>query len=1019
MKSSYILQAGMALLLAGSLQAQRPQPTGPRDARTPIQVADHSAQLIGPYEPSQKLRLVFGLRPPKAAEEQKFLRDLYTPSSPVYRQFLTAEQWNDRFSPSAADEQAVVDWIMAQGLTVTKRYPNRLIVDAEGTVGQIQTALAVNINRYQLNGANSFSNDRDPVIPAQLSNIVLSVLGLNSMQVMHSHSRASTPVSYPDYSEGPVAAPAGEGRGDGDRQKLEQAKAARKAKPRLTNGFYDPTDIYSSNAYDYDALNNLGHCCNPMHVAGGTPPSTSIAIATVGTQQLSDMQGFHNQFPYLAYNITYFNIDGTPPCCDIEGTLDAEWATATANSFGSSDDTAHVYVYQGANNLLSTFTDIYNQMVTDGHAKVMSVSWGCAEFGPCATDSLMDTQDAIFSSMTGQGWTLIADADDKGSVADCATVSVEFPASSPNVIAAGGTELDLNLESTFAGEVAWTGLTFSGACLDNFGGGGGGFSQKFDALPYQEFIGEGVRTLPDISLNAAIEQTIFFGGAITQAGGTSIVAPELAGFFAQENAYLGFLGYNTVGNANYSIYAEAQNAPFYAPHNPFYDITFGCNSNDVTINNHLTTYYCAVPGYDFATGLGSVNMLQLAWEINYGIAGDLGPPEVRFNGALPNTWYRMDQQVVVNASDSTLSSRPPIGVAGLSIAWDGDPDPESFSENTPGSGDAFYDGPQLPNQTTGTLVLSSAGQGCHTANARAWDNAGTSSGLLTYGPICYDTIAPVTIAALSGKTSGGVFTSGATVTLTATDSGSGVAGSFYSFDGVNFATYTAPFAVTSPGSYTLHYYSTDIAGNTETAHIATFTVGSNAATTVTTVSSSMNPSTFGSGVTFTARVSASTGPTPTGSVTFKDGSTTLGSGTLSGGLTTLATKALAGGKHAITAVYAGNSSDAGSTSTVLTQAVTKAATTTTVSSSQNPSTHGRSVTFTAIVTPPAGASLSGIVTFKDGSTTLGTLTVSTSTHKAMLATSALSAGTHSITAVYNGNSNLNGSTSAVLRQTVR
>src|SRR5262249_52529934 len=151
-----------------------------------------------------------------------------------------------------------------------------------------------------------------------------------------------------------------------------------------------------------------------------------------------------------------------------------------------------VYVYQGVNNLFSTFTDIYNHMLTDGHARVMSVSWGCAEFF-CASDDLMDTEDAIFSAMTGQGWTLIADADDKGSVADCAHLSVEFPASSPNVIAAGGTELDLNSDGTFAREAAWTGGTFAGACSVNDGGGGGGFSSKYRTPVYQNFLGNTLR----------------------------------------------------------------------------------------------------------------------------------------------------------------------------------------------------------------------------------------------------------------------------------------------------------------------------------------------------------------------------------------------------------------------------------------------------------------------------------------------------------------------------------------------
>ena len=85
----------------------------------------------------------------------------------------------------------------------------------------------------------------------------------------------------------------------------------------------------------------------------------------------------------------------------------------------------------------------------------------------------------------------------------------------------------------------------------------------------------------------------------------------------------------------------------------------------------------------------------------------------------------------------------------------------------------------------------------------------------------------------------------------------------------------------------------------------------------------------------------------------------------------------------------------------------------TLTSSSNPSTYGSSVTFTATITPSAAT---GTVTFKDGSTTLGTGAISSGT--ATYGTSALSVGSHSITAVYGGDSNYNGSTSSVLTQTI-
>src|SRR5439155_1298694 len=109
----------------------------------------------------------------------------------------------------------------------------------------------------------------------------------------------------------------------------------------------------------------------------------------------------------------------------------------------------------------------------------------------------------------------------------------------------------------------------------------------------------------------------------------------------------------------------------------------------------------------------------------------------------------------------------------------------------------------------------------------------------------------------------------------------------------------------------------------------------------------------------------------------------------------------------------------GSTSAVLTQIV-KQATTTSLASSVNPSVFGQSVTFTATVSAVSGTP-TGTVTFMDGATTLGTGTLSKKgqTVQATFSTSALSVASHSITAVYGGDTNFQISTSSALSQTVK
>src|SRR5207244_991616 len=163
-------------------------------------------------------------------------------------------------------------------------------------------------------------------------------------------------------------------------------------------------------------------------------------------------------------------------------------------------------------------------------------------------------------------------------------------------------------------------------------------------------------------------------------------------------------------------------------------------------------------------------------------------------------------------------------------------------------------------------------------------------------------------------------------------------------------------------------------------------------------------------------ISSSATGTPTGTVTFQDGASALGTGTLSGGTATFTTSGLTAGTHSITAIYGGDANFAGSTSPVLTQTVNKAASSTSVASSNNPSISGTAVTFTATVTSSATGTPTGTVTFQDGASALGTGTLSGGT--ATFTTSGLTAGTHSITAIYGGDANFAGSTSPVLTQTV-
>jgi hypothetical protein len=203
-------------------------------------------------------------------------------------------------------------------------------------------------------------------------------------------------------------------------------------------------------------------------------------------------------------------------------------------------------------------------------------------------------------------------------------------------------------------------------------------------------------------------------------------------------------------------------------------------------------------------------------------------------------------------------------------------------------------------------------------------------------------------------------------------------------------------------------YSGDTNNGNSTSSVLTQTV--NKAITVTTLSSSPNPSRFSQQVNFTATVSPSTA---TGTVTFTIDGTAQSPVPLSSGKASYSTSSLSVGTHSIMATYSGDTNDVSSTSPTSTQTVTKVIiTTTTLISSSNPSTFGTSVTFTATVSP---SNATGTVTFTIDGTAQDTGALVGG--KVSWSTYSLSAGTHSVTASYSGDTHDASSTSSTLMQT--
>jgi hypothetical protein len=448
-------------------------------------------------------------------------------------------------------------------------------------------------------------------------------------------------------------------------------------------------------------------------------------------------------------------------------------------------------------------------------------------------------------------------------------------------------------------------------------------------------------------------------------------------------------------------------------------ITFNSGSSNgsgsMTIRGTLTAINNALNGLSFAPNSGFIGAASLQLSAN-----DLG--NTGSGGAKSDS-----ETVTINVVDTQRPSTvvtSTAGATGGSTNTSPIPFTITFSENVTGFGVSdvtVTGGTFTANAVSGTvytLQVTPTGPGsvvtvsvaANVANDVAGNgNTASNTYSLTYTP------APIitSLTPSSGPVgtsvviAGSGFTGATGVTFNGTPAASFVVNSGSQITAVAVAgTSTGAVVVTTP------------AGTSNTN--ATFTV--TAASTSTALTSSANPSVFGQNVTFTATVTNTNGSaTPAGTVTFKDGSTTITTGPLNAaGVSSFSTSGTTVGSHSMTVVYSPATGFSASTSAVLNQVVNPAATTVALTSSVNPSTLGQSVTFTATVAttaPGTGTPSPGTVTFKDGTTTLGTASTN-GIGVATYATSALTVGSHSITAVYSANTNYAASTSAVLTQVV-
>ncbi|HTQ57348.1 MAG TPA: protease pro-enzyme activation domain-containing protein [Bryobacteraceae bacterium] len=533
--------------------------------------------------------LMLVLRPSAAqqADLDRLLEQQQDPASPEYHRWLTPEQYADRFGAEQADVDKMLSWLAQQGLTVKSVARGRNAIVFRGAAAQVESAFGTQIHRYLVNGVSHYANATEPSIPAAMSGVVSAIHGLHDF---HLHPMAR-----------------------------------RSLRPRDNLGSshqLGPDDI----ATIYDI--------SPLYHAGINGSGQKIVVAGDVEVNLSDIEQYRNNFGLPANdpqtmlvpgNVNPGTCNPSDASCDLdEADLDLELSGSVAR------DAKILFVY--APNVL----DAVQYAIDQNLAPVISLSYGDCELQTSRSDALTFQSWATQANTEGITW--FAASGDAGA-ADCFggtdpatnnSISVDMPASVPQVTGIGGTEFNegggtywstVNSATnssalSYIPEVAWNDSGTDGTPTAT----GGGLSVYFTKPSWQTGTpADGARDVPDVSISGSADRdgyVIVSGGKLGIIGGTSVGPPQFAGVAALLNQYLVTNGYQSsagLGNMNPRFYALASTSGVY------HDVTQGSNIVTPCSSRRGCTAapigYDAGAGYDLTTGIGSVDIHNLvnAW----------------------------------------------------------------------------------------------------------------------------------------------------------------------------------------------------------------------------------------------------------------------------------------------------------------------------------------------------------------------------------------------------------------------
>lgn len=467
-------------------------------------VPEAAARLTpeGRLHSAEKLRLAIGLPLRNPGELADLIRQLYDPASPNFRQYLSPAQFTAQFGPVTQDYQAVIDFAKANGLTVTGTHPNRLIVDVEGSVADIEKTFHITMFSYQhpKETRKFFAPDVEPSV--DLTVPIVQISGLNNYSIPHPNS------------------------------KIKPAALAAQATPNAGSG---PGGAYAGG--DFRAA----------YVPGTTLTGAgqSVGLLQFDGYYASDIAAYKTQFGLPDVPLVNVPIDGgvsTPGTGNSEVCLDIEMVLAMAPGISA------IYVYIAPNP--SPWVDLLSRMANDNICKQLSCSWGGGS--PDAN------AESIFQQMAAQGQSFFNATGDS----DAFTASIPFPSDSPNITEVGATTLTTTGSGgSYVSETVWNWNNGTGSS----GGTSTFYSIPTWQQAVSMTTNQGsttMRNVPDVAMTGDNVYVRYNNGGTGTFGGTSCAAPLWAGFIALVNQRAATNGRATVGFINPAIYALGEGASY-------------------------------------------------------------------------------------------------------------------------------------------------------------------------------------------------------------------------------------------------------------------------------------------------------------------------------------------------------------------------------------------------------------------------------------------------------------------------